>query len=63
MVNPFMLNVSPHPYQLDKSISVFRVVGWHFSFLFKFLKKLLLANHGESDQILCPGFALFADIP
>ena len=34
--NPFMLNVFSHPYQLDESISNFRVVGWYFSFLFKF---------------------------
>ena len=35
-LNPFMLNLFSHPYQLDKSISNFRVVGWVFSFLFKF---------------------------
>ena len=34
-INPFMLNVFSYPYQLDESISNFRVVGWHFSFLFK----------------------------
>ena len=33
--NPFMLNVFSHPYQLDESISNFRVVGWYFSFKFK----------------------------
>ena len=27
-----------HPYQLDESISNFRIVGWYFSFLFKFKK-------------------------
>ena len=35
-VNPFKPNEIPHSYQLDKSISVLRVVGWYFSFLFKF---------------------------
>ena len=30
-----MLDVFSHPYQLDESISNFRVVGWYFSFLFK----------------------------
>ena len=34
--NPFMLNVFSHLYQLDKPISNVRVVGWYFSFLFKF---------------------------
>ena len=42
MVNPFMPNVYFHPYQVDKSISVLRIVGCFFSpFLFKFLKKQL----------------------
>ena len=44
-----MPNVFSHPYQLDESISNFRVVGWYFSFLFKF-KKILFANSGETDQ-------------
>ena len=35
-VNPFMPNVFSHPYQLEESISNFRVVGWYFSFLFIF---------------------------
>ena len=35
-LNPFMTNVFSHPYQVDESISNFRVVGWYFSFLFKF---------------------------
>ena len=34
LLNPFMRNVFSNPYQLDKSISNFRVVGWYFSFLF-----------------------------
>ena len=34
--NLFMPNVFSHPYQLDESISNFRVVGRYFSFLFKF---------------------------
>ena len=34
--NSFMPNVFSHLYQLDESISNFRVVGWYFSFLFKF---------------------------
>ena len=50
-----MLNVFSHPYQLDESISNFRVVGWYFSFLFKFQKKLLLTNSGKPDQT--PNFA------
>ena len=29
--NPFMPNVFSHPYQLNESISNFRVVGWYFS--------------------------------
>ena len=34
--NPFILNVFSHPYQLDKSVSVLRVVGWYFSFYSNF---------------------------
>ena len=34
-VNPFMPNVFSHPYQLDKSISNLRVVGWYFDSNFK----------------------------
>ena len=45
-----MLNVFSHPYQLDESISKFRVIGWYFfSFLFKFKKKTQ-ANSREPDQ-------------
>ena len=40
-INPFMPNVFSHPYQLDESISNLRVVGWYFSFLFKFSKNFL----------------------
>ena len=36
VVNPFMPNVFSHLYWLDKSISNVGVVGWYFSFLFKF---------------------------
>ena len=32
--NPFMPNVFSHPYQLDESISNFRVAGVYFSFFF-----------------------------
>ena len=35
-LHPLMPRVFSHPYQLDESISNFRVVGWYFSFLFKF---------------------------
>ena len=42
-------------YELDKSISTLRVIGWYFSFLFKFLKKLLFTNSGGPDQT--PRFA------
>ena len=50
-----MSNVFSHHCQLDESISIFRVVGWYFSFLLKLLKKLLSANSGELDQT--PHFA------
>ena len=36
LINPFMPNVFSHLYQLDESISNFRVVGWYFSFILKF---------------------------
>ena len=32
LINPFMPNVLPHLYQLNESVSNFRVVGWYFSF-------------------------------
>ena len=35
-LSSFMPNVFSHPYQLNESISNFRVVGWYFSFLFKY---------------------------
>ena len=50
-----MPNVFSHPYQLDESISNFRVVGWLFSFLFRFKRKRMFANSGEPDQT--PRFA------
>ena len=50
-----MPNVFSNPYQLDESISNFRVVWWYFSFLFKNYKKHLFANSGQSD--LTPRFA------
>ena len=45
-----MPNGFSHLYQLDEFISNFRVLGWYFSVLFKFKKKLLFANSGEPDQ-------------
>ena len=45
-----MPNGIPHSFQLDQSISYFRVFGWYFPFLFKFQKKLLFANSRETDQ-------------
>ena len=53
-----MLSVFSHPLQLDEPLSNFRVVGWYFSFLFKFLKKLLYKQTVDNS-----GFALFADVP
>ena len=56
-----MHNVLSHPYQLDESISNFRVVGWwYFSFLFIFLKRNfckqtvenLIRRHVLSDLML-----------
>ena len=38
VLNPFMLNVFSHPYQLDEFISNFRVIGWYFSFYSHFQK-------------------------
>ena len=34
--NPFKPNGIFHCYQLDQTISILRVVGWYFTFLFKF---------------------------
>ena len=53
--NPFMPNVFSHPYQLDEFIFYLMVVGWYFSFLFKFYMQILQASSGEPDQtpLLC----------
>ena len=40
ILNPFITNGISHSYQLDQSMSNFRVVGWYFSFLFKELRAL-----------------------
>ena len=37
LFNPFKPNGISLSYQLDQSISMLRVVGWYFSFLFNFL--------------------------
>ena len=50
-LNPFIPNTFSHPYRLDKSISNLRVVGWYFSFLFKFS----VSKSREDDQM--PHFA------
>ena len=36
VINPFKPNGISHFYHLDQSISLLRVVGWYFSFSFKF---------------------------
>ena len=41
-IYPFMSNVFSHPYQLDESISNFRVVGWYFSFYSNFKRNFCL---------------------
>ena len=46
-----MPNLFSHPFQMDESISNLRVVGWYFSFLFKFKKKFLQATSREPDQM------------
>ena len=38
LLDPYMPNGISHPYQLDKSISSFRVVGWCFFFFFIFVQ-------------------------
>ena len=49
-INRFMPNVFSLPYQLDESISNFRVVVWYFFlFLFK-LKETPVSKNEEPDQ-------------
>ena len=36
--NPFIPNIFSHPYQLDESISNFRVVGWYIFIFIQILK-------------------------
>ena len=45
-----MPNGISHRYQLEQPISVLRDVWWYFSFLFKFLYKIMQANSGDPDQ-------------
>ena len=47
-----MPNIFSHPYQLDKPLFNFRVVGWYFSFLFK---ETSVRNSETPDQT--PRFA------
>ena len=42
--NPFMPNGISNPYQLDQSISILRVVGCYFSFLFLFVLLLYVPS-------------------
>ena len=44
VVNPFEPNEISHSYQLDQSISVLRIVGWYFSFLFKNLQEISVSK-------------------
>ena len=41
VVNSFKPNAISHYYQLDRSISVLRVVRWYLTFLFKFQLNIL----------------------
>ena len=50
VVNPFKPNGISLSHHLDWSISVLRVAGWYFSFLFKFYYNILLANSGNPDK-------------
>ena len=63
-----MPNVFSHPYQLDKSISNFRVVGCVFFFIFIQISEETFVHkqwRTWSDPVFCgswSGFALFADV-
>ena len=60
VVKPFMPNVFSHPYKLDESISNFRVVGWYFSFLFKFKRNF--CKQAVENLIRCR-ILRFANVP
>ena len=45
-----MPNGIPHCYQLDQYISIIRVVGFFFPFLFKFNRTFCKKNGGDPDQ-------------
>ena len=49
-INPFKPNEITNVYQVYQSITVLRVVGWYFSFLFKFSWNIRYANSGDYDQ-------------
>ena len=40
LLNLFMLNVFSYLYKFDESTSNVRVVGWQFSFVFKYIRNL-----------------------
>ena len=49
MLNPLVKNGLSHPYQLDKSIFIFRGFMSIFSFLFHFLIKFMYTNRIAQD--------------
>ena len=63
LVNPCMPIVFSHPYQLDESISNFRIVVWYFSFLFKIVSKQWRTGPDATYCGVWPGSALFANVP
>ena len=50
-IHPFKPYGASQYYQLDKSISVLRLGGCYFSFLFKFKLIILQANSGDPYQM------------
>ena len=65
-INTFVTNGLSHPYHLDESTFIFRVIRSNFSFLFHFWREFISANRisGASKQNSPrSGAILFAYVP
>ena len=63
ILNPFKSNETSHFYQMDQSIFVFRVVGYCFSFLFKFNRTSCKRTVDIAVCGVCSCFVLIVYVP
>ena len=59
-----MQNGISHCYELDESISNFRVAGWYFSLLLNFLKENSVCKQpDQTPRFTASDLVLFAKVP